>query len=212
MKIRQIRNATLVLDIGETRILIDPWLGPASEVFPGPTVPLVVPIPEIVDVNGVILTHLHPDHWDTTAIKNLPSDIPIFTQHAADRDRVRGGNAQIVEATGEVWYTKVEGKNFTNVGVLTGNPEFEGVKLKKVPGKHGSDFALQAAYDILGDVMGVGLTHPDEPTLYIAGDTVWNEYVEETIAEYQHDVIVVNAGNAKLPGIDDGIIMFRRTS
>ncbi|MDH6255093.1 L-ascorbate metabolism protein UlaG (beta-lactamase superfamily) [Aurantimicrobium minutum] len=207
MKIRQIRNATLVLEIGGTKLLVDPWLAPASDKFPGPTAPLNVPMNEIVNVDGVILTHIHPDHWDTVAVENLDADIPIFTQHAADRDRVREGSAQIIEPTGEVWYTNVEGKNFNNVGVLTGNPEFKGVKLKKVPGQHGSDFALQVAYDILGDVMGVVLSHPKEKTLYIAGDTVWNEYVEANIAEYKPDVIIVNAGNAKLPGIDDGIIM-----
>lgn len=207
MKIRQIRNATLVLDVGEARILIDPWLETVTEVFPGPTVALAVPMDEIINVDGVILTHLHPDHWGPTAIKNLPSEIPIFTQHPTDRDRVRDGQAMIVEATGEVSYSQVEGKKFSDVGVLTGNPEFHGVKLKKVPGQHGSDFAVQAAYEILGDVMGVILSCPGEKTLYIAGDTNWNQYVEANIAEYKPDIIVVNAGNAKLPGIDDGIIM-----
>ncbi|GAA1468981.1 MBL fold metallo-hydrolase [Microbacterium thalassium] len=208
MKIRQIRNATLVLEIGEAKILVDPWLEPnATTAFPGPTAPLTVPMNEIVNVDGVILTHLHPDHWDTTAVAELDSDIPIFTQHGADRDRVKAGEVLIVEATGEVWFAVVEGKTFNNVGVLTGNPEFKGVKLHKVPGQHGSDFAIQAAYDILREVMGVVLTSPGEKTLYIAGDTNWNEYVEANITEYQPDIIVVNAGNAKLPGIDDGIIM-----
>ena len=49
MKIRQIRNATLVLDIGKAKFLVDPWLAPnATDAFPGPTAPLVVPIEEIV--------------------------------------------------------------------------------------------------------------------------------------------------------------------
>lgn len=208
MKIHQIRNATLVLDIGDARILVDPWLERgATDAFPGPTVPLIVPMEEIVDVDCVVLTHLHPDHWDTTAVEVLPSDVPIFTQHGFDRDRVRAGEVLIVEATGEVWFAKVEGKKFENVGVLTGNPELKGVKLKKVPGQHGSDLAVQAAYEILREVMGVVFTCPGEKTLYIAGDTTWNEYVEANIAEYRPDIIVVNAGNAKLPGIDDGIIM-----
>lgn len=208
MKIRQIRNATLVLDIGEAKILVDPWLTPnATTDFPGPTAPLLVPMDEIVNVDGVILTHLHPDHWDITAVVELATDVPIFTQHGADRDRVQAGEVLIVEATGEVWFANVEGKTFENVQVLTGNPEFKGVKLKKVPGQHGSDFAVQAAYEILREVMGVVLSCPGEKTLYIAGDTNWNQYVEANIAEYKPDIIVVNAGNAKLPGIDDGIIM-----
>lgn len=208
MKIRQIRNATLVIDIGKAKFLVDPWLAPnATDAFPGPTASLVVPIEEIVNVDGVILTHLHPDHWDTAAVENLASDMPIFTQHGHDRDRVKAGEVLIVEPTGEVWFQLVEDKTFQDVRVLTGNPEFKGVKLQKVPGQHGSDFALQAAYDVLREVMGVVLSCPGEKTLYIAGDTNWNEYVEANIAEYRPDIVVVNAGNAKLPGIDDGIIM-----
>ena len=36
------------------------------------------------------------------------------------------------------------------------------------------DTAVQAAYDLLQEVCGVVFTHPDEKTLYLAGDTIWN--------------------------------------
>jgi len=208
MKIRQIRNATLNLEIGGVKILVDPWLAPKDTYmgFPGsyndhlrqPTSPLVVPMDEIVDVDAVVLTHVHPDHWDTYAVDNLRSDVPIFAQHFGDREIVRDGRAMIIDDKG-MWFDRIEGKTFSDVRVLTGNPEFNGVKMKKVPAQHGSDAAIQAAYDILGEVCGVVFSAPGEKTLYVAGDTVWNDYVEANITEFEPDIIVLNAGNAQFP-------------
>ncbi len=77
MNIRQIRNATLVIDYAGKRFLTDPWFGPQGD-FPGfdgtpnshirnPLVDLPVPVEELVGVDAVLLTHVHPDHWDDHA-------------------------------------------------------------------------------------------------------------------------------------------------
>lgn len=84
-----------------------------------------MPVNELTNVDAVILTHVHPDHWDDVAAEALPKDIPFFVQHFGDRDTIAAAG-------------------FTDVRVMTGNPEFEGVKLIKVPGQHGSDECLQA--------------------------------------------------------------------
>jgi len=72
MRIRQIRNATVSLEFGGIRFLIDPWLaekdaypgfaGTANDHLRNPTAALVVPMSEIVDVDAVILTHAHLGH------------------------------------------------------------------------------------------------------------------------------------------------------
>ncbi|WP_197922666.1 MBL fold metallo-hydrolase [Thiosulfatihalobacter marinus] len=210
MKIRQIRNATLRLDYAGTKFLIDPWLAPkdtysgftgtTNDHLRNPTSPLVVPMEEIVNVSAVLLTHVHPDHWDRTAAENIAADTPFFVQHFGDKALVSDAAALVLDAEG-IRVDKIEGKTFGDVRVLTGNPEFNGVKMKKVPGQHGSDEALQAAYDLLQEVTGIVFSDPDEKTVYLAGDTIWNEYVEANIAEYKPDVIIVNAGNAQIPGL-----------
>ena len=77
MKITQIRNATLIIEYDNTRFLIDPWLGPkgymsgfetaVNSEIRQPRVELPFSIDKIVNVDSVIITHIHPDHWDEYA-------------------------------------------------------------------------------------------------------------------------------------------------
>ena len=81
MKITQIRNATLIIEYNNNKFLIDPWLGPKNY-MPGfdsainaqirqPRVELPFAINEIVNVDAVIVTHVHTDNWDEFAEKAL---------------------------------------------------------------------------------------------------------------------------------------------
>lgn len=189
MNIQQIRNATIIVHYANKKFLIDPMLAekgtlPAfgSDVgFPpaprqdqkNPLVSLPLSVDEIVsDVDAVIVTHLHLDHWDEAAKEALPKDIKIFAQNGED--------AKEIESAG-----------FQNVEVLQEDTIFEGIQLIKTKGEHGRGEVLQLA----GNVCGVIFKHTDEKTLYLAGDTVWYKSVEETIKTHKPEVIVVNAGD-----------------
>ena len=191
MKIQQIRNATLLLDYAGTTFLIDPMLADQG-VFPGmpgtpnshlanPTVALPFPAQELLHVDAVIVTHTHLDHWDSAAQALLPKQLPIFTQHEQDR-------------------ALIASQGFTDVRLLKG-AEFQGITLTQAPGQHGTDAALRAMGDFLGQVCGVVFQHPDEKTLYIAGDTIWNQYVADNLQQFQPDVVVLNAGDGQFLGV-----------
>ena len=191
MKIQQIRNATLIIEYAETKFLIDPLLArrgaypgfegtPNSHLF-NPTVDLPVPMDEILNVDAVIVTHTHPDHWDEAAKTLLPKHLPLFTQHEQDRELIKS-------------------QGFTDVRLLQG-ADFNGISLVQTLGQHGSDAAIEAIGAVLGEVCGVVFKHPKEKTLYIAGDTVWNQYVRASLEEHDPDVAILNAGDAQITGL-----------
>jgi L-ascorbate metabolism protein UlaG (beta-lactamase superfamily) len=198
MKLTQIRNATLKVEYAGKKFLIDPMLSKkgAFPGFPGtinshianPTVDLPLPLSEILDVDAVIVTHTHQDHWDDAAKEAIPKDMPIFTQNARDQ-----------------W--DIQMSWFRNTWVLEERNNFGGITLNKTPGQHGRGEILEGLMgDILGNVCGIVFTHPREKTLYIAGDTVWYQGVEQNLKQYKPDVMVLNSGDAKvLP--NESIIM-----
>jgi L-ascorbate metabolism protein UlaG (beta-lactamase superfamily) len=178
MRVTLVRHATLLLELGGRRILVEPMLDPPGarppvEDSPGPRpnplVPLPFPAEEVVSgLDAVIVTHLHRDHFDETGARLVPRDVPVFCQ-PEDEEHLRGVglDARPVE-TGVVW---------------------GGLRIARTGGRHGSDEATVAD---LGPVSGFVLDG-----LYIAGDTVWCREVEEAIERHRPRVAVVNASGAR---------------
>ncbi|MGQ3479322.1 MBL fold metallo-hydrolase [Paenibacillus sp. TY11] len=182
MKVTQIRNATLVVEYAGKKFLIDPFLAEkgAYPPFPNslrqdqfnPLVSLPTSLDNIINVDAVIVTHLHLDHFDDAAKEVLPKDIKMFVQNEED--------AQEVKKAG-----------FRNAEVLQEDTVFEDIQLIKTKGEHGRGEILKVA----GNVCGVVFKHPTENTFYIAGDTVWYEAVREVIETHKPEIIAVNGGD-----------------
>lgn len=183
MNIQQIRNATLVVDYAGKKFLIDPMLAEKGAYPPFPNAPRqdqnnpLVELPTSVDniikdIDAVIVTHLHLDHWDEAAKEILPKDIKLFSQNEEDATEIRNAG-------------------FKNVEVLIKDTVFEGIQLIKTKGEHGRGEILKMA----GLVCGVVFKHQSEKTLYVAGDTVWYDAVQKEIDTHQPDIIVVNGGD-----------------
>ncbi|WP_404458435.1 MBL fold metallo-hydrolase [Oceanobacillus kapialis] len=183
MDIKLVRNATLVVEYAGKKFLIDPLLGEKGSfpAFPNsarqdqnnPLVELPVSIEDLISgVDAVIVTHLHTDHLDEKAMEVLPKDIKLYSQNDEDA-------AEIKKA------------GFTNVEALTEDTVFEGIQLAKTQGEHGRGEILKMA----GLVCGIVFKHDSEKTLYVAGDTVWYNGVQEELNKHNPEVIVVNAGD-----------------
>ena len=205
MKITQIRNATIIVEYNETKFLIDPWLGPKDymEGFESalnsqirqPRVELPFEIEKTVDVDAVILTHFHPDHFDEYAVNALNKDIKFFVQSQKD--------LEIIKSYG-----------FKNLEVMTQQGiNYKNIKLYKTDCQHGKREIIKPLCESIGmpyDAMGVVFKSNNEKTLYVAGDTIWCDEVSEAIDKFEPEIIVVNAcaatvinGERLIMNIDD---------
>jgi L-ascorbate metabolism protein UlaG (beta-lactamase superfamily) len=192
MYVQQIRNATLVIKYAGKRFLVDPLLaeqgaypgfaGTANSHLANPLVGLPLPMDRLLDVDAVIVTHLHADHWDEAARRLVPRGLPLFAQNADDAAALRADG-------------------FEDVRIFGDGAAFEGIALHRTGGQHGSDQVMAVIGERMGQVSGVVFSHPDEPTLYVAGDTVWNEHVADSLRTYCPDVVVLNCGDAQVPGL-----------
>ncbi|MFJ7106109.1 MBL fold metallo-hydrolase [Pseudomonas sp. NPDC098740] len=197
VQVQQIRNATVKIDFSGTTFLVDPMLSAKSEFpgFPGtyrselrnPLVDLPFSVDEVLNsVEAVVVTHTHTDHWDEAAQKQIPKNMPVFVQNEVDAKTIRG-------------------QGFKDVRVLKGTTTFNGVKLSKTGGQHGSDlwFADPERAEAMGPVMGVVFSAPKAKTVYVAGDTVWRPEVDQALKQHKPDVVILNTGSALMSGFEE---------
>ena len=176
MRITLVRNATLLLELAGRRVLVDPMLDPAGARPPieqtanpvrNPTVELPFAAEKVVaGLDAVLVTHCHKDHFDDTAERLLPRDVPVFCQ---PEDAERLGTAGLeVRPVGE-------------------HVDWDGLTIHRTPAQHGFGAVAEALAPVSGFVLD---------DLYLAGDTVWYEGVEEAIARFSPRVAVVHGSGA----------------
>ncbi len=185
MRLTLVRNATLIVELGDKRVLVDPALDDAgarppientANPVPNPTVPLPMPAEDVVaGIDAVVITHRHRDHLDSRAEELLPRDLPVFCQ-PEDEQALRD-----------------LGLEARPVGDAL---EWDGVRIVRTPARHGSGRIAELLAPVSGFVLD---------GLYIAGDTVWYEGVAETIERHRPSVAVVNAGGAEF--LEGGLII-----
>lgn len=180
MDLQLIRSATLKLTYGGHVILIDPYLAEkfAYEPLVGKSRNPMVELPMMPDavlenVEMVLVSHLHRDHFDQAAWERLPKDIALYCQP---------GNE-----------TTIKEKGFTDVRVLHDSADWEGIQLTRTAGQHGTGVWAER----MGQVSGFVIQKTGERTLYWTGDTIWYDGVEQAIRAYQPDVIVTHSCGAE---------------
>ena len=171
MKLTLIRNATLLIETGGRRILVDPMLRPARSTPPientpnpvrNPLVELPRPGNELVQgLDLCLITHLHSDHFDDAADGLLDRDVPILTQPESKE--------------------ALQARGFTSVDTAR-----QGFAMTR--GHHGTGAIGEAMGAVSGWVFD---------GLYLAGDTIWCDEVQQALEEHRPRTVVVNAGAAR---------------
>lgn len=205
MKIRQIRNATLLIKYvdehgEEINYLIDPWLAPkggfgtfaehpqfkvlhaGQEKIPMPIHDLPMSVREIMDETSFeVLTHVHPDHIDIAADGTLGAyldkDIPIIVPTEEIGLKFRADGFKKIYIMSEEFFRY--GRSH--------------VEIKPTPALHGT---LKPC----GEALGLLFKAPNEKLIYLAGDTVWFDGVKQTLETYRPEIVILNACAAELEG------------
>jgi L-ascorbate metabolism protein UlaG (beta-lactamase superfamily) len=180
-----VRSATLVVQLADRRILVDPMFDDVGARPPiegtrnpiaNPTAPLPFPAEDVVrGVDAVFVTHRHRDHLDATAEKLLPRDVPVFCQ-PEDEEALRELGLDVRPVADEL--------------------RWNGVRIARTPARHGTGQIAELLAPVSGFVLD---------DLYLTGDTVWYEGVAATIERHRPRVAVANAAGAEF--LEGGLIV-----
>lgn len=190
-----IGNATVLLRLGPFTLLTDPnflhqgrraYLGHGlvSKRRIGPA----LGIEDLPPLDGIVLSHMHGDHWDRVARRGLDHDLPVVTTPKAARALERQGfsRAQGLQTWG--WTSLSKGGR--------------AVRITALPGAHARGFARS----LLPPVMGSLIEYEASPgevalSMYITGDTLLVPQLWAIPARFPDiDVAVLHLGGTTLPG------------
>lgn len=183
-QVQAIRHATMILTLGDKRILVDPMLSDkdanaAHKMTRNshrnwPLVDLPVPVESLFDVDAILVTHLHFDHFDSVAEEVLPRDKPVFCQ-PTDAEKLRE-------------------LGFQRVLPIEDMEEWAGITIHRVDGNHGRGMAKLP----MGKSSGYVLTGVDGKAVYIGGDAVFDDLFRKNLDRFKPQHIILFGGEARL--------------
>ncbi|GAB2761159.1 MBL fold metallo-hydrolase [Streptomyces bullii] len=192
-----IGNATVLLRYGRLTLLTDPnFLHRGQYAYLGYgllsrrlTEP-AVDVGELPLLDGVVLSHLHGDHWDRRARRNLDHTVPVLTTpHAARRLRVIHG------------FRRTAGmRTWQGLTLQHGDTQ---VKVTALPGRHAGHRVLRGLLPpVMGSMLEFGpVAGPTRLRLYVSGDTLVYDGLDEIARLFPAaDLAVLHLGGTLLPG------------
>jgi len=193
LRVTWLGHSSTLLEIGETRLLIDPvWAERASFVsFAGPKrfYPSPLPLAELPGVNAVVLSHDHFDHLDESFVRGLAARGPRWVTPLGVGDLLGRWGVPASDITELDWWESVD---------------VAGITLTATPARHFSgrglgsrDRTLWCGWAIVGR----------EKRVYYAGDTAMqNEFAEigERLGPFDLTMIEIGAYDRLWPDVHLG--------
>ncbi|MEU4037931.1 MBL fold metallo-hydrolase [Streptomyces collinus] len=190
-------NATVLLRYGALTLLTDPnFLHRGERAHLGYGLVsrrLTEPALDVADLprlDGVVLSHLHGDHWDRRARTGLARSVPVITTpHAARRLRTLQGFGR---AGGlRTWESCTLRRDDTQV------------RITALPGRHALRPPLRGLLPpVMGSMLEFGPAGgPVRVRMYVSGDTLLYDGLDEIARRFPDaDLAVLHLGGTQLPG------------
>jgi L-ascorbate metabolism protein UlaG (beta-lactamase superfamily) len=188
-------NATMLLRIGPFTLLTDPNFlhrGQYARLGYGlrskrRTEPALLPT-QLPALDGILLSHMHGDHWDRIATKTLPKDTPVITTpEAATCLADRGFTAT---ADLKAWQTH----EFTRGS--------ETLRITSVPGVHGPGPLARLLPQVMGSVVELIRDGAVGWRGYISGDTLFRPFLGDVLQRCGPlDALIPHLGGTRALGL-----------
>ena len=188
-------NATMLLRIGGFTLLTDPsFVRRGKRVYLGYglwtkrlTDPALEPT-QLPDLDAIVLSHLHGDHWDDIATRHLDKATPLVTtQEAAEVLAAKGFGA-----TSDLrpWQTHVLERGG------------ETLRITAVPGVHGPGVMGKLLPPVMGSVVELVRDGDVRWRGYISGDTLRRPWLAEVLERCGPlDVLIPHLGGTRALGL-----------
>jgi L-ascorbate metabolism protein UlaG (beta-lactamase superfamily) len=188
-------NATMLLRIGPFTLLTDPnFVRRGRRVYLGKglwakrlTDPALEPT-QLPALDGIVLSHLHGDHWDRIAYRRLDRATPVITtQEAAQRLGKKGFGAA---SDLRPW----QSHSIDRAG--------ESLRITAVPGVHGPGPLAKVLPPVMGSVLELVRGGEVSWRGYVTGDTLRRPWLAEVLQRCGPlDVLIPHLGGTRVLGV-----------
>lgn len=191
-----IGNATTLIRYGPFTLLTDPnFLHRGQRAYLGHGISTrrltdpALSIDELPELDAVVLSHLHGDHWDRIARRRLDRALPIITTPHASR-RLQGWQGFRRALGLRTW----EHHELSKDGMT--------LRFTSVPGLHAPGPARFLLPPVMGTMLELrGADNGVRHRLYITGDTLMHDALVEVARRFPRaDLAVLHLGGTRLPG------------
>jgi L-ascorbate metabolism protein UlaG (beta-lactamase superfamily) len=188
-------NATTLLRLGGFTLLTDPnFLHRGQRAYLGKglwttrlTEPALQPT-QLPDLDAILLSHLHADHWDRIATRHLDKDTPVITTPAAASALGRRGFRGTADLRPWQQHELSRGE--------------ETLRITSVPGVHGPGLVGKLLPPVMGSVLELVREGRVDWRGYISGDTVFRPELAEVLERCGPlDVVIPHLGGTKALGV-----------
>lgn len=147
-----------------------------------------IPFEELPDIDLVLLSHLHEDHFDRSVERRLDPRMPIVsTPHSALALKQKGFLSTHALST----WDRVEVRKGASRLTITA-----------MPGKHGPPIVSALLPPVMGSMLEFDRGERDPFRVYVSGDTLIHEQLREVPRRYPDiDLALIHLGGTRILGI-----------